>query len=112
MGFVLAFVIGGLVCAVFELVSHLVKVKVPVLLLIGVALGGLFGACGIAAALLGWGGAGFGIMVVGFGNGVYQAAVSAFAGDALPAVLVVGEVVILSVIGILASICRARAHKD
>lgn len=112
MEFVLAFIIGGLVCAVFELVSQLLKkAKVPVILLCGVCIGGLLSALGAAGVLLGWGGAGYGIMVVGFANGVYQAAVSAFQGDLLPAVLVVGEVVILSVIGILSSIAHERVRR-
>ena len=108
MSFIWAFVAGGIVCALFEAVNQLVKIKPPHLLLIGVVIGGLMGATGIVAAVLAFGGAGFGIMVTGFGNGVYQAAAAAFAGDPLPAVLAFLEVAILTCIGILASRLHAR----
>ena len=108
MSFICAFVAGGLVCAIFEAIGLLTNIKVPRLLLIGVIVGGLLGATGLVEPILGFGGAGFGIMVTGFGNGVYQAAVSALSGDALPAILTLLEVVILTCIGIVAARIHAR----
>lgn len=106
-----AFLVGGLICAVFEVIGELTGIKVPHFLLIGVLLGGIFGACGIAQALMNCGGAGFGVMVIGFGNGVFQAFIEAFSGNGLPLLLVLVEVVALTAIGIIAAIIHGKITK-
>lgn len=100
MVFLGAFLVGGLLCALFEAVSQVTKVKPPVLLAAGIALGALCGALGVADALTQVAGAGYGIMVMGFGTAVFDAASKAIAGDCLAAMVLAGVVVALTIIGI------------
>lgn len=113
MVFLMAFIVGGLLCALFEAISQATKVAPPVLLTIGVALGALFGALGLADALTGVAGAGYGVMVIGFGSAVFGAASQAIAGQWLGVGILVGVVVILTVIGLVCGAGhRARAASD
>lgn len=65
MMFVQAFLVGGLLCAIFQTALMFTKIGVPRLLIIGLALGGLGSAFGLCDMLSAFGGAGFSVMVVG-----------------------------------------------
>ena len=112
MKLILAFVVGGAVCALFELIAQLTHAKPPVLLTLGVIGGGVLGATGVINACLAAGDAGFGIMVVGFGNGVYQAAVQLFNGSPLAMVLAIVEVAVMVAVGVLGSTVYRRVHRE
>lgn len=113
MVFLMAFIVGGLLCALFEIVSQATKVAPPVLLTIGVALGALLGALGVADALTGIAGAGYGVMVIGFGTAVFGAASQAIAGQWLGVGVLAVVVAVLTVIGLVCGAGhRARAGES
>lgn len=111
MVFVMAFIVGGFMCALFELISQAVKVTPSVLLTIGIATGALFGALGIADALTEQAGAGYGIMVIGFGGAVFGAANQAMAGEWLAAGVLVVVVAALTVVGLACGAAHAAGSK-
>lgn len=104
MVFVMAFLVGGLLCVLFEVVSQATKVAPPILLALGIVLGALCGALGVADLLTDVAGAGYSVMVIGFGTAVFGAAIQAIAGDWLAAGVLVAVVIALTLIGLACGI--------
>lgn len=111
MVFLLSFLVGGLLCTLFQIIHDLTKVTVPTLLLVGLILGGVLVPLGLPGWLAENGHAGFIIMVVGAGQGVFNAAASVVGGDALGLVLSIGTFFVLGLFGLGAGTVHWLAHR-
>ena len=111
MTLVLSFLMGGLLCTLFQIVHDVTKVKVPTLLLVGLILGGVLVPLGIPGLLAEYGHAGFIVMVVGAGQGVFNAAASVVHGDALGLVLSIGTFFVLALVGLGAGAVHWLLHR-
>lgn len=76
-----AFLIGGALCAAFQLIESCTRSTPPVMLLISIGAGALATVLGIMPALGEFAGAGTGILVVGFGEALCLNIVGALSGD-------------------------------
>ena len=76
-----AFLIGGALCAAFQLIERLTGSTPPIILLVGIGAGALATVLGIMPALDSFAGAGTGILIIGFGEALYYNVVSALSGD-------------------------------
>ena len=56
MEFIMAFLVGGTLCLLFQIVADATKAPVPLILLVGLALGGILTPFGIMDQLAEWGG--------------------------------------------------------
>jgi len=68
MEFVRAFIVGGLICVVGQLLIDLTKLTPARIMVIFVVAGVILGALGIYPYLVEWGGAGATVPIIGFGN--------------------------------------------
>ncbi len=112
MMFLQAFLVGGLLCAAFQVALMYTKLGVPKLLIIGLAVGGVctaFGFCDIVAA---FGGAGFSVMVVGAAQAIFNSLMALFAGVWLPICVVVAIFAVLTIFGLFAGFVYRAIHKD
>lgn len=107
-----AFLLGGCLCAAFQVIGDYTKAIPPKILLLGIAGGALMAALRLSTALGAFGGAGFGVMVIGFGEGVFMAVQSALAGNWLPAAVNLGVVIALSLIGIVCGAAHLARTKS
>ncbi len=112
VGFLLAFLIGGGLCAVFQLFMMLTKLKPPEILIIGFSIGAVLLPLGAIAVLEMYGGAGMAIMVMDAGAGVTGALVALFQGNWIPIVTVLGVFLSLMIIGIVAGMIRSAIASD
>lgn len=112
MIFLNAFILGGLLCALFQLVMVLTKLKPPALLIAGLFIGALITPFGISQMLGSWGGAGFLIMVVGAGEAILNSFLALFAGNPTPLLIVLGIFCALIVIGIIAGMIYTSLHPN
>jgi hypothetical protein len=102
IGFALAFLIGGALCAVFQVFMMLTKLHPPQILTIGFALGGILLPFGAIATLEQFGGGGMAIMVMDAGAALCGSLVALFtAGQWFSLVMVLGILVSLTAIGII-----------
>ena len=109
MSFVYAFLVGGALCAFFQLILSLMKLGVAEMLILCIALGAALAPTGIIAWLETVGGAGMSIMVFDAGNMLLGAFMSLYQGD--PSVIVLTVIVFTAVlfIGVFAGMLR-EAH--
>lgn len=112
MMFLQAFLIGGLLCAVFQVALMFTKLGVPKLLIIGLALGGLCTPLGLCDVLANAGGAGFSVMVVGAAQAIFNSITALFHGVWLPVVVVVAIFAALTVFGLLAGAAYGALHQS
>ncbi|MCX7771512.1 MAG: stage V sporulation protein AE [Clostridia bacterium] len=68
MEIIKAFVVGGLICVVGQLLVDFTKITPARIMVIFVVLGVILGIFGIYPALVEWAGAGATVPIVGFGN--------------------------------------------
>lgn len=107
MMLVQAFLVGGLLCAIFQTALMFTKIGIPKLLIIGLALGGLGSAFGLCDMLSAFGGAGFSVMVVGAAQAIFNAIMALFGGAWLPICIVSAIFAVLTVFGLIAgAVCR------
>ncbi|MCD8315902.1 MAG: SpoVA/SpoVAEb family sporulation membrane protein [Eggerthellaceae bacterium] len=102
MSIVAAFVIGGAICVLFQLISAISHSTPPNILIVGIGAGALFTAFGVIGALGDYGEAGVYILVIGLGQAVFYGVVSALEGNWLSigiTVLVLGCFILIGVIG-------------
>lgn len=111
MAFVMAFLIGGALCLLFQIILDLTKGRVPVILLVGLIAGGVLTPLGITGALSQLGGAGFLVMVVGAGQALCETTQAALAGDPLPLLSVLGVFVALTLVGLVCGSCNLKVRK-
>lgn len=110
--FVMAFVVGGMLCAVFQIALMFTKLGVPKLLIIGLALGGVGTALGACDWLAAVGGAGFSVMVVGAAQAIFNAFTAVFGGVWLPIGIVISIFACLTVFGLVAGAVYRVLHKE
>lgn len=72
MDYVIAFVIGGIICGLVQILMDQTKLMPGRIMVILVCLGSLLGALGIYEPFSKWAGAGATVPLVGFGNTLFQ----------------------------------------
>jgi hypothetical protein len=102
LSFLFAFLVGGSLCALFQLFMMLTKLKPPEILIIGFSLGAILVPLGAIAVMEQYGGAGMAIMAMDAGAGMYGAFVALFQGTWIPFATIVSIFAILTLIGIVA----------
>ncbi len=106
-----AFILGGCLCALFQVIGNYTKAAPPKILLLGIAAGAFLSALGVTSALGAFGGAGIGIMVIGFGEAVFMSVQAALMGNWMPALTTVGVVLALSILGSISGAIRHARTK-
>lgn len=72
MDYILAFVVGGVICALVQIVMDITKIQ-PGNIMVGlVCTGALLGAIGIYEPFKEWAGAGASVPLLGFGSTLFQ----------------------------------------
>jgi len=66
--FIRAFIVGGLICVIGQILIDLTKLTPARIMVIFVVAGVVLGILGIYPALVEWGGAGATVPIIGFGN--------------------------------------------
>jgi stage V sporulation protein AE len=77
MDYVMAFIVGGAICAVGQLMMDLTKLTPAHVLVLFVSAGAILGGAGIYEKIAAVGGAGASIPLTGFGNLLAQGAIEA-----------------------------------
>ena len=72
MDYLIAFVVGGIICGLVQILMDTTKLMPGRTMVILVCLGALLGAVGIYKPFSEWGKAGAAVPLVGFGNVLYQ----------------------------------------
>lgn len=114
LSFVFAFIVCGLLSAVFQAIMMLFKLKPPTVLVIGFSLGSILVPFDMMAPLEAAGGAGMSITVMGAGRATVSGWFTLFAGNAVPLITVICVFLSLAVIGLIAGAIRnkTRAKDD
>ncbi len=112
MMFLQAFLVGGILCALFQIALMTTKLGVPKLLICGLALGGIGTAFGFCDWLAGVGGAGFTVMVVGAAQAIFNSLMALFGGIWLPICIVIAIFAVLTVFGLAAGGVYRAMHSD
>ena len=68
MEFIRAFVVGGLICVIGQILIDLTKLTPARIMVLFVTAGVVLGILGIYPILVEWGGAGATVPIIGFGN--------------------------------------------
>lgn len=72
MDYIKAFIIGGAICAIVQIVMDNTKLMPGRIMVILVCLGALLGAVGIYEPFVEWAGAGASVPLIGFGNTLFK----------------------------------------
>ncbi|MGV8083492.1 MAG: SpoVA/SpoVAEb family sporulation membrane protein [Coriobacteriia bacterium] len=112
MIFFKAFVLGGMVCTLFQLVLMVTKIEVPKILIGGMAIGALLTPPGVMDALGVWGGAGVTVMVIGAGSAVEAATEAALGRNWTVAAMVVVIFASLTLLGIAGGAVRVAVKRS
>lgn len=72
MDYIKAFIIGGAICAIVQIVMDNTKLMPGRIMVILVCLGALLGAIGIYEPFVEWAGAGASVPLIGFGNTLFK----------------------------------------
>lgn len=72
MDYVIAFVVGGIICGFVQILMDRTKLMPGRIMVILVCLGSLLGAIGVYEPFAKWAGAGATVPLVGFGNTLFQ----------------------------------------
>lgn len=81
MNFLYAFLVGGLLCVIAQLLLDLTSLTAGKILVLYVSVGVLLGAFGLYQPLIDFAGAGASVPLLGFGNSLAQGAMKAAAED-------------------------------
>ena len=112
MAFVLAFLVGGLLAAVFQVVSMITRIETPKLLIIAFAVGAVLSVLGVCDVLGAVGGGGFMITLIGAAQTIYNSVMALFGGSWTPLCIVTAIFAALTVLGIVAGVLRMPFEKD
>lgn len=112
MAFVLAFLVGGLLAAVFQIISMVSHVEVPKLLIMAFAIGAVLSALGVCDVLGAIGGGGFMITLIGAAQAIYNSVMALFEGAWTPLCILVSIFAALTVLGIVAGMLRMPFEND
>ncbi|ACL18650.1 SpoVA protein [Desulfitobacterium sp. LBE] len=110
--YIAAFLLGGILSALFQIFMIFTKLDPPRILILGLGLGALLTPYGMMTALSEWGGAGLLVMVMGAGNAITGATLELMNGNQEPIVLILGLLVILTLMGIAAGSLRLAVIKS
>lgn len=111
MIYLYAFLGGGLLCAVFQLVWMATKASPLTLLKIGFALAAVGASLGVTGKFMGFAEAGFFVMVVGAGDATYSGTVSLLNGDPVPILEFFAVIAFLILLGLISG-ALAPPDKD
>jgi hypothetical protein len=106
--FASAFLVGGLLCLLFQAFAMYTKLDVPQVLILGIMLGGLLTPAGMMQSFSTIGGAGLDVMVVGAASVLTGSTVALTAGNPLPFVLLLSVIIALMLFGWLWGAIRAK----
>ncbi|MEG1991773.1 MAG: SpoVA/SpoVAEb family sporulation membrane protein [Acetivibrio sp.] len=81
MDYVRAFLIGGTICMLVQILMDKTKLMPGRIMVLLVCLGGFLGAVGIYQPFADWAGAGAGVPLIGFGNTLFQGVKKAVDGE-------------------------------
>lgn len=101
MSFVYAFLVGGLMCGLFQVVMMITKLRPPEMLILGFTLGGVLLPTGVVAWLEKTGGAGMSVMVLDGGAGTFAGLMGLFHGSPALFINVLAIFATLTIIGII-----------
>jgi hypothetical protein len=110
--YISAFLLGGILCALFQAFMMFTKLDPPRILILGLALGALLTPYGMMDTLGKWGGAGLVIMVMGAGNAVAGTTMALLGGNPVPILLVLSIFVVLTLLGLTAGYLRSVVAKE
>lgn len=111
MTYFTAFLLGGIICALFQIFMMYTKLDVPRVLVLGFTLGALLTPYGMMDALAQWGGAGLLIMVMTAGNAVAGSTMALLGGNSLPFLIILGVFLAVTLIGLGAGYVYALTFK-
>ena len=83
MEFVKAFVVGGAICALVQILLEKTKLMPGRVMVLLVVSGAVLGCLGIYQPFADWAGAGAGVPLLGFGNALWKGAVKGIGKDGL-----------------------------
>ncbi|MEG1561489.1 MAG: SpoVA/SpoVAEb family sporulation membrane protein [Raoultibacter sp.] len=106
MEFIGAFLVGGIICAIFQALMMVTKLDPPKLLIMGFSLGALLTVFGVTPVLMQWGGAGLMIMVIDAGEAVVGATMAACSGNFVVPIIVLGIFAAVTLLGVIAGCIR------
>ena len=72
MDYIIAFVVGGIICALSQLLMEKTKMLPGRIMVLLVCTGAVLGAIGIYEPFLNWAGAGASVPLLGFGNNLWN----------------------------------------
>ena len=72
MDYIKAFAVGGLICALVQILMDKTKLMPGRIMVLLVVMGTILGAVGLYPPLLEWAGAGAGVPLLGFGNTLWK----------------------------------------
>lgn len=107
MMYLTAFLLGGIMCVLFEIFGMFTKLDPPRVLILGIGLGGLLMPYGMLAQLGQWGGAGLTVMCLTAGNAVCGTTMALLGGNPIPILIILVLFVTLTLIGIAAGFIRS-----
>lgn len=107
-----AFLLGGCLCALFQVIGSFTKAAPPKILLVGIAAGALLAALGVTGALGAFSPAGIGVMVIGFGGVVFDTVQAALSGVWTPTLIVIGVIVAFWALGMLSGVLRMALSRE
>jgi len=111
MMYINAFLLGGILCALFQIFMMFTKLDPPRILVLGIALGALLTPYGMMDALGSWGGAGLALMCIGAGNAIGGSFMAFLGGNPVPIAIILGLLMILTSIGIVSGAVRVAVTK-
>ena len=72
MDYIKAFAVGGLICALVQILMDKTKLMPGRIMVLLVVMGNILGAVGLYPSFLEWAGAGAGVPLLGFGNTLWK----------------------------------------
>ena len=111
MIFLKAFLLGGVLCAVFQIFWSLTKAAPSTLLKIGFCISALLTPIGITGGLIAFGQCGFFVMVAGAGEAAFSGTLTALSGNGVPLLQLLGVFLSIIVIGTVCALLYAKKRR-
>ena len=111
MNYIGAFIAGGLLCMITQIIADLTKKQVVWVLTATFCIGVLLSATGIMGKMSALGSAGVYLMLYGGGDAAYQGMFSLINGDVVPLLKYVLLILYCAIIGIMAALLSIRKKK-
>lgn len=111
-----AFLLGGIICLLFQIPLMFTKLGVFKILGSGFVLGAILTAFGIVPELVKWGGGGIAVMIIDAGELVYNigalAAKGIWPASLMVLMIFICVVLVVLLLGILAALLYLKTHKQ